>query len=304
MTKLRPKPGRSAKPPRRRRVHALWIWPTFAVLLAAPSRAQPTEPASAEAEPKRWSAFLPLMAEEARRRGYDLPLPFGITLIYNYLERDILVNDLSIGIDGAPVSSVSSYVDLGSTSHVHVGLARADVWLLPFLNLYMLLGGIDNVSTTRAFVTLPGPGSQTLEFTGETQLNGFVGGGGLTVAAGYEQFFLMADANYTQTDLGFDDSFRALVMSTRAGWHGRVGGLASRFWAGIMYWDTRNIARATIDVPNVGRVRFEADQGPLNPWNPSIGASAAFSKQWEAFAEYGFNFDDVQVLAAGVTYRF
>lgn len=287
-----------------RRLHVLWIWPTVAMLLATASPAQPSEPASGEAEMKRWSSFLPLMAEEARRRGYDLPLPFGITLIYNYLERDILVNDLSIGIDGAPVSSVSSYVDLGSTSHVHVGLARADVWLLPFLNLYMLLGGIDNVSTTRAFVTLPGPGSRTLELSGKTELNGFVGGGGLTVVAGYEQFFLMADANYTQTDLGFDDSFRALVMSTRAGWHGRIHGLASRFWAGIMYWDTRNIARATLDVPDVGRVSFEADQGPLNPWNPSIGASAAFSKQWEAFAEYGFNFDDVQVFAAGVTFRF
>ena len=114
---------------------------------------------------ERWSSFLPLMAEEARKRGYELPLPFGASAIYNYLERDIEVTDLGIGVNGAPVGSVSDYVDLGSTSHVNVALARFDAWILPFLNVYALLGHIDNQSTTRAVVTVPvpgpGPGSST-----------------------------------------------------------------------------------------------------------------------------------------------
>ncbi len=282
---------------------------------AAPAResapADPAAPAMASpdaGDAERWSSFLPLMADEARMRGYDLPLPFGASAIYNYLERDIEVTDLGIGIDGAAVQSVSNYVELGSTSRVNVVLARFDVWILPFLNLYALLGDIDNTSTTHALVTIPlpgpGPGMRSFEFAGKTSLTGMVGGGGLTVAAGYKEFFLMADANYTQTDIGFDDSFRALVVSMRSGWNGRVRNMPVRAWAGLMYWDTRNIARSTVEVPGVGSITFEADQGPKNPWNPSVGASVGFTPHWEGMAEYGFNFDDVKVFLAGVAYRF
>lgn len=51
-------------------------------------------------------------------------------------------------------------------------------------------------------------------------------------------------------------------------------------------------------------VRFEADQGPANPWNASVGGSVALSRHWELFAEDGFNFDDVRLFATGLTFRF
>ena len=288
------------------------------LVLAAPAFADETPAASGTEnvpvsappapEEKRWSSFLPLMAEEARKRGYELPLPFGVSGIYNYLERDIEVSDLRIGVDGAPLQSVSDFVDLGSNSRVNVYLGRFDVWVLPFLNVYALIGDIDNKSTTRGSVTIPlpgpGPGTRTFDFTGDTSIEGVVGGGGLTVAAGYQQFFMMVDANYTQSDLGFDDEFRALVVSTRAGWNGDIRNVPTRIWAGLVYWDTKNTASATVEVPDVGTVSFEADQGPDSPWNPSIGGSVAFSKHWEGMAEYGFNFDDVKILVAAVTYRF
>jgi hypothetical protein len=255
-----------------------------------------------------WSSFLPLMAEEAIKRGYELPLPFGLSLIYNYIERDIEVTDLRIGLNGAPPRSVSRFVDLGSNSHVNVALARIDAWLLPFLDVYALLGYVHNESSTRGTVTVPAPGplpgSRTFDFTAKTTLDGFVGGGGMTLAAGYREFFLMADANYSQTDMGFDDSFRALVASARTGWNGKFGDIPTRLWVGVMYWDTKNTASSTVDVPGEGSVRFQADQGPAHPWNASIGGSVALSRHWELFAEYGFNFDDVRLFAGGLTFRF
>ncbi|NJO55360.1 MAG: hypothetical protein HC834_02270 [Rhodospirillales bacterium] len=167
---------------------------------------------------------------------------------------------------------------------------------------------MDNKSTTRGTATLPDPGpppgTRVTTFVAHTELDGFVGGGGLTLAGGYRDFFVMVDANYTQTDMGFDDRFRAMVASARAGWNGKVGDVPLRIWVGGMYWDTRNTASSTVTTSDGGTLFFEADQGPRNPWNASVGTSIAFSRRWECFAEYGFNFDDVQVIATGLTFRF
>jgi hypothetical protein len=105
----------------------------------------------------------------------------------------------------------------------------------------------------------------------KTELDGFVGGGGVTLAGGYRQFFITADVNYTQTDMGFDDRFRALIASARVGWNGTVGAIPLRLWLGGAYWATKNTAKATVDVPGEGVVRFEVDQGPKNPWNMVVG---------------------------------
>jgi hypothetical protein len=59
-----------------------------------------------------------------------------------------------------------------------------------------------------------------------------------------------------------------------------------------------------VDVEGVGRVSFEADQGPVHPLNPMIGASATLFRRWDVFVEYGANAGDVQTIAAGVSLRF
>jgi hypothetical protein len=248
------------------------------------------------------------MKEEALARGYELPLPFGVGLVYNYLQRDINITDVRIGIDGAPPQSVSQFLDLGSTSHVNAALVKGDVWLLPFLNFYTLLGYIDNESTSVGQVTIPRPpplpGNIVFDISIPTKIQGLVGGVGMTLAGGTKQFFLVADINISQTDLGFDDSFRAVVGSIRTGWNGKIGDVPTRIWIGGAYWDTANTASSTVDVPGVGRVSFQADQGPRNPWNMTLGASVVLGRHWDIFAEYGFNFDDVHIVATGLTFRF
>jgi len=71
-----------------------------------------------------------------------------------------------------------------------------------------------------------------------------MGGGGLTLAAGYRSFFVMGDVNYSQTDIGFDDRFKALIGSVRAGWNGKILDVPVRLWVGGVYWGTRSTARS------------------------------------------------------------
>jgi hypothetical protein len=279
----------------------------FPASLIAAESAPSVGPVPAPAAEERWSSFLPFLKEEAIKRGYELPLPFGVGIVYNYLQRDIEVTDVRIGVDGEPPQSVSQFLDLGSNSRVNAALVKADVWLLPFLNIYALAGYIHNESTSIGHVTVPLPPPlprREFDIRIPTEIEGLVGGLGVTMAAGYKSFFLAADANYSQTDLGFDDSFRAVVASVRTGWNGKFGDVPTRLWVGGAYWDTANTASSTVDVAGVGRVSFEADQGPRNAWNAVIGGSVVFGRHWDCFAEYGFNLDDVHIVAAGVTYRF
>ncbi len=278
-----------------------------AALLAAAASAAAEDKSAAESS-GRWPYALPFMADAAVERGYELPLPRGVSGIFYYVERDIEITDIRVGVDGAPLRSVSKFLDLGSTSHVSVALARLDVWLLPFLDVYGLVGYVTNTSTTRGTVTLPtllpGSGVRTFTVSATTDLDGFVGGAGLTLAGGYREFFAMGDVNYSQTDIGFDDKFRALIGSVRVGWNGKIQDVPTRFWVGGMYWGTRSTAKASVDVPNVGRVSFEADQGPVNPVNATVGGSVTLFRRWDAFVEYGFNGKDVQAISAGLTFRF
>jgi hypothetical protein len=80
--------------------------------------------------------------------------------------------------------------------------------------------------------------------------------------------------------------------------------LADASTEGARASNTKNTARATTEVPDVGTVRFEADQGPKQPWNALVGVSAALHRQVDLFAVYGFSPGDVTFVAAGVTIRF
>jgi hypothetical protein len=268
---------------------------------------QATAPAAAEES--RWSDFLPLMKEEAVARGYQLPLPFGSGATFTVLlNRDIEVTDLRIGVNGGPKQSVSRFVDLGSKSDVFNANVKLDAWILPFLNVYVLLGYVYNESDTRVAVSVPKPGpipgTYDFDLKVDTKLDGFVGGGGITLAGGYHDFFMVIDSNITQTDIGFDDRFRAIVASLRAGYQGRIGDLSAQFWLGGSYWDTANTAKGHADVPGVGRVDFEADQGPSYPWVVDIGTNVRIARSFEAFADVGFDLHGGMVFTVGPVFRF
>ena len=258
--------------------------------------------------PKRWGDALPFMKEEAISRGYDLPYPYGVGAVYTYIDRLIEVKDVRIGVNGAPPQSVSQYVELGSRSWVNNLNAKLDVFVLPFLSVYAILGTVKNRSTTHAHVVVPKPppASGTWEFDTEipTKLDGFVGGGGVTLAAGYADYFLTVDGTYAQTDIGFDDAFKAGVAAIRTGWNGQIGARNLQLWLGGTYWNTTTTAKGSQDVPGVGHVVFEADQGPLHDTNWNLGTNVWFGKNWQAVADYGFDFNDVHIVTLAGVFRF
>jgi hypothetical protein len=176
------------------------------------------------------------------------------------------------------------------------------------MSVYGIVGWVHNNSTTHAHVTVPKAppltGTWDFETSIPTALDGVVGGGGITLAAGYAEYFLTVDAIYAQTDIGFDDAFKAGVVSVRSGWNGKAGRLPLQAWLGGTYWNTTTIAKGSTDVPGVGHIQFEADQGPVHPSNWDIGTSLWFGKNWQVVADYGFDFHDVHIVTLGAVFRF
>ena len=266
----------------------------------------PPSPAAAESKPK---SFFPLLAEEALERGHELPLPYGGSLVFTALSgRQIDVTDVRLGLEGNPGVSISDFVHLGSSSDVLNANLKFDVFVLPFLNVYALLGYVHNESDTTADITIsaPGPagGDVVFERAISTELNGMIGGLGFALAGGYGNFFLVADCSYIQSDLGFDDEFTAVIATVRAGYRGTVNSLPLQTWLGVGSWDTAATAVGHTDLPDGSRFVFEADQRPHTKWMYDVGANFEFSKRFQLVADVGFDFDGGYLLVLGPTWRF
>ncbi|QJR14818.1 hypothetical protein [Usitatibacter palustris] len=234
---------------------------------------------------------LPFLGEEARKRGYELPEPFGVGLVYYKLNRDIEVSDVRVGRNGTVPSSVSQYADLGSTSDVDNINVKVDVWLLPFLNVYGIVGKIWNKSDTNIDVTLPPllPNGPTRRFqtTVPTSIEGTVKGLGVTLAGGYKSFFGALDVNWAKADIGFDERLKAVVSSARAGWHGTVDGRPLRVWVNATYWDTFAVAKGHVADPDGGTLNFEVEQGPKYPKTYGVGFQYSPRKWFDLAVDTG-----------------
>jgi hypothetical protein len=251
---------------------------------------------------------LPFLKEEAEKRGIELPRTFGIGLVYYHLDRAIDVSDVRVGRNGATPGSVSDFAHLGSSSKVDNVNLKLDMWLLPFLNLYAIAGYLHNESTTNIDVTLPPilPNGSPREFTFSvpTEIDGTVGGLGMTLAGGYGPFMFAVDVNADQADLGFDDKFKAVVTSIRAGWNGTAGSRPLRVWLNGTYWDTFATATGTVADPDGGTLEFEVDQGPEHPWTYGLGLSYSAKPWLELSLDSGTDFDGGWYVALVPVFRF
>jgi hypothetical protein len=284
-----------------------------AMALGAPNLAQ-AETAAAEespatpSEPKRWSSFLPLMGDEANKRGVQLPLPFGTGLVYYHLDRAIEISDVRVGRNGAPPTSVSEFAQLSANSKVDNLNLKLDAWILPFVNVYLIAGYIWNTSNTRVDVSLPPllPGGPTrrAQLGVPTSIEGSVGGIGITLAGGYGRYFMTYDANFAQADLGFDDKFKAVVTSIRGGWNGKAGKRPLQAWASVTDWNTFATATGTVADPNRGSLSFEVDQGPAYRYTYGLGAHYSAERWLEVAADGGIDGHGGWYLALIPVFRF
>jgi hypothetical protein len=91
--------------------------------------------------------WLPIWGRQAREKGFDLPLPFGVGVSYTYIDQHMVVSDVKI--QDKPLGVTIR--DAATTSHT--GVLRFDTWVFPFLNVYGLAG--ETAGVTKPAVVFP-----------------------------------------------------------------------------------------------------------------------------------------------------
>ena len=259
-----------------------------------------------ESQPReRW---LPLFDDWFVEQGIELPRPYGVGATAIYMDRDVEVEDVRVSFGNRPPESIGDRADFIVRNSTGLLNARADAWILPFVNVYLMAGHTESEARLETTISIPNPGpGDPIEkvIQVDNDVSGTMLGAGITGVVGFNDWFLMADANYNEADLDeFEGELDVWIVSARIG---RVFNHDHRqvmVWAGPMYVDSERTISIVSDLPIIGETRIDVDQGPTDPVTYQLGASVTLNKAWNFMFEAGTNFDDATLFIAGLTFRF
>jgi hypothetical protein len=171
---------------------------------------------------KEYPFVLPILGKKAVQAGYELPYSAGISVQYFAQTSDIILENLQVGFNGGPLTDLSSLVKFDLAKARASALTfRPDVWVLPFLNVYGILGKAQASTEVKYRVDAPEDiantvpllsGSSLVEF--QTTTFGF----GIMPTIGIKGAFLALDMNIAWTDVPqLDRPTRTFVFGPRLG---------------------------------------------------------------------------------------
>jgi len=220
----------------------------------------------------------------------ELPKPIGIGVDIFAMDQGYVISDLSLAIPSLPISSVDGLDVTNSITEVNV---KVDAWLLPFLNVFGIVGSIDGttlVDLRGASVELP---FQNIQI----DYDGTVYGGGFTLAIGNGRYFGSLTYSYTETDLGgdFESSVTAETWMPKVGLSGDRGS----FWVGAFYLSADEHHVGSTTVPILGTVGFDISLQEEEDLSYTIGGSVNWGERFTLTFEGGFSGRTTTLISAG-----
>lgn len=238
--------------------------------------------------------------------GRYMPKAFGVGIDIVRIDQVLSIDRLSVVTPpGFPPLPLDDGAGIVTDSDVGNDGVKFDAWLLPFLNVFGLVGKFDgrtDVDLRGVAVPLPNELQQLrIDYDGDLY------GGGFALAAGTERWFGSVVVTFTDTDLdsGFDSSIEALTVQPRIGLR---YGENNEVWVGGYWVDADESHSGSINVdfgPGVGLVPIGFDVGlsQQEDFSPSIGTHITLGDSWEILLEIGGGGDRDTALG-NLTYRF
>jgi hypothetical protein len=165
---------------------------------------------------------LPIWGEKVAQKGYKLPYSAGISINYFWQESDLTIQNLNVGFNNGPQYNLDQIVRFNSsTASANAVNIRPDIWLLPFLNVYGILGKASTSTTINAGIWIPDADNNWTEvtsFSTKANFNATTMGFGITPTIGIGGGWLALDMNMTWTDIdALENPAFAFVFGPRIG---------------------------------------------------------------------------------------
>ena len=284
-----------------------------------------------------WSK-LPFLAKEVHERGYELPLPIGFSFVYNFQEVDYQAKEdfhvkarggvlgcmglsgvarAACLLNGNPNKESTSYdvpfSDVSIEGEDKSFQLRADVWVLPFLNLFLVAGATDGTKQINAKLNnVSGLGGicSALSAIGrdcvlpiplEYEATNF--GGGLVLAGQVDPFTwtepivltAMGMATNAWTDM-LDSTILMTVAQLKVGQRFTIFENKLTYLVGYNYQFLKQDVSGRLSLVGTGlenimeEVDFGVDIENIESHNFAISLNYDFGDkdQWNIFTEYGF----------------
>jgi hypothetical protein len=282
-----------------------------------------------------WPYKFPIWGEKLAERGIRFPLPFGIGVNYAYANQAIAITRVAVGVNDSQMVDLSKVLKFGDlNSRINAMNVRADLWVLPFLNIYGMGNYIVESKTDVAII-------EPFAFNAGAVQPGVGGGFGATFSGGALGFFGTLDLNWTWNKMQkLEAPVGTFLLTPRVGKNfGYYLGLEWILWVGAMrqniqaetkgsirlsdavsgsgfqeklqnWYDGLPPGRQAIFDALVGRlngggdpvIHYDLDKAIKYPWNMLIGGEVGLTKAWRIRAEVGF-IQRTQVVL-GLNYRF
>jgi hypothetical protein len=212
----------------------------------------------------------------------DLPRPWGIGIDFYTMDQDYDIKSLSFALPGVSLGDPSQIKVTNEVQHFDI---QADAWLLPFLNVFGIIGKVE-IDTTVDFSQVQIDGLPFSLGKLPVSFDGTVYGGGFTLAYGTEKWFSTVTTTFTRTSTSGDLSSKVHSTSVQP----RIGMLANswRFWVGGMYLKTDETHSGDFELPYIGPVPFKVELETQDHWNYAVGAGYDFNKRANLSLELGF----------------
>ncbi len=165
---------------------------------------------------------LPIWGDKATALGFDLPYSAGLSVNYLTQESELVLENLLVGFNNGPQYDIDEIVRfnnaIASASALNI---RPDIWILPFLNVYAILGNVKTSTEIDASIYLPDTAnvwSPIASFNTIAKFDGTVFGLGITPTMGVGGGWIALDMNFAWTDIAaLDKPVKTFVFGPRFG---------------------------------------------------------------------------------------
>lgn len=272
-----------------------------------------------------WNHPLPFFGQEVIDLGFELPLPFGVSVIPASFEQDLTLSDLRIGSGGVATRPIESLnFDNPSVKNTALQL-KFDAWLFPFMNVFATVGQVDGRATVPLSllgqdllpdrcdrpIATPAFCDQVFSATAKPDYDGTNWSIGTTLAMGWDRFFFVLPMVYAVSDIDIlNTDVDAINISPRFGINadlGRYGDIA--IFAGATYLKAEVEVAGDVVFDNPGdpgkdlTLSYRLVEENKDPWNAAIGTNWQLNQRWGLLLEVGLGGTRDDVIA-GLTYRF